>query len=185
MPAQILLDDILIEKRRLPIHQKHQLHHPHAPFYSKTPPRKTRCNAFVKDGKVGARSEGWKKGSHFLGPFFWGPSLCLGLLLPAPVLASASGFLLLCASRFLLCLSTLLAFCFLALIAFYVFCACCLLLPCASRWLISVAFSFRPPASALCFWACFLLTPCLLVLIFAFSFLRPAFPFCFSLPLAT
>ena len=57
----------------------------------------------------------------FLGPFF-----CL--LLPGPVLGSASCFLLLCASRFLLCLSTLLAFCFLHF--FFGFCFFALLMFC-------------------------------------------------------
>ena len=105
------------------------------------------------------------------------------------MLGSASCFLLLCASRFLPCLSTLLAFlccCFLLL------CACCCVLLCASRCLLFVAFSFLLPALAFCFWACFLLMPwllcvcvCVCVFFFAFGILRPAFPFCFSLPLAT
>ena len=104
-----------------------------------------------------------------------------------------------------LCLAALLAFCFFAFLAFcfacqrffegflslLLFAALHFLFFAGLRFSIFVFCCFFRSASALafCFWACFLLMPCLLFFsffkIFAFSFLRPAFPFCFSLPLAT
>ena len=93
----------------------------------------------------------------FVGPFFlfFGGPLSCGLLLPGPVLGSASCLLLLRASRFLLCLSTLLAFLLFCAYCLLRLCACCVLLLCASRLLLFVAFPFLLPALAFCFWACF------------------------------
>ena len=94
----------------------------------------------------------------------FGPSFVFGLLLPGPVLGSASCFLLLCASRCLLCLSTLLAFCFFALKAYclLLLCASCCLLLCASRccaFCCLFPFCFLPWLSAFGLAFCLCLAP--------------------------